>query len=330
MYFTREPIVESVITPASGHKLVVKPSNHNSTFEYRVEAVEIVSFPGGLFYRNIEGTKTFLVPAKDYEVVEVRESRLSLKLSSPVKEESTSPNRPEPQTPSKRKKRSRNSKRKEKGDQVVNGDEVADSEQSQISFASEDSQEIARDSTSTIDSADHPVQDFPVDAQKAAKEDVSRNIAEANTDFQSSAQVQENSSSVAEAVSEDESSTTQESTNEKPKARRTRRTQRRPRTPRKGTNAKSSDEENETTDPHQDPAKPLPNLLIPPPGLVSDLMTYETIANDAVKQVGAGSTPLQVSLSSEKQVKKTSPATHVQTSLEDVSYHPIIEFTTED
>ena len=49
MYFTREPIVESVITPASGHKLVVKPSNHNSTFEYRVEAVEIVSFPGGLF-----------------------------------------------------------------------------------------------------------------------------------------------------------------------------------------------------------------------------------------------------------------------------------------
>lgn len=79
MDFTREPIVETVITPKEGYKLVVRSSKSTGQEEYFVDAVEVVSFGHSLFFRSIEKPKCFLVPVSDYEVLEVREARMVLK-----------------------------------------------------------------------------------------------------------------------------------------------------------------------------------------------------------------------------------------------------------
>jgi hypothetical protein len=77
--FTREPIVETVITPKDGCKLVVRSSKSSGQEEYFVDAVEVVAFGNALFFRSIEKPKAFLVPATDYEILEVREARMVLK-----------------------------------------------------------------------------------------------------------------------------------------------------------------------------------------------------------------------------------------------------------
>lgn len=79
MDFTREPIIETVITPKEGCKIVVRSSKSAGQEEYFVDAVEVVSFGNALFFRSTERPKSFLVPATDYEVLEVREARLVLK-----------------------------------------------------------------------------------------------------------------------------------------------------------------------------------------------------------------------------------------------------------
>lgn len=79
MDFTREPIIESVMTPKEGCKLVVRSSKGSGQEEFFVDAVEIVSFGHALFFRSLEKPKPFLVPVSDYEVLEAREARLVLK-----------------------------------------------------------------------------------------------------------------------------------------------------------------------------------------------------------------------------------------------------------
>lgn len=79
MDFTREPIIETVITPKEGCKIVVRSSKSTGQEEYFVDAVEVVSFGSALFFRSTERPKTFLVPASDYEILEVREARMVLK-----------------------------------------------------------------------------------------------------------------------------------------------------------------------------------------------------------------------------------------------------------
>lgn len=79
MDFTREPIIQSVITPKDGCKLVVRSSKASSQEEFFVDAVEMVSFGDTFFFRSLERPKAFLVPCNDYEVLEVREARLVLK-----------------------------------------------------------------------------------------------------------------------------------------------------------------------------------------------------------------------------------------------------------
>jgi hypothetical protein len=81
MYFTREPLIETVITPREGYKLVVKSTRNHENDEYFVDALEVVSFGQALFFRSMERPKCFLVPVSDYEVMEVRETRLILKAS---------------------------------------------------------------------------------------------------------------------------------------------------------------------------------------------------------------------------------------------------------
>lgn len=79
MDFTREPIIESIVTPKEGCKLVVRSSKGGSQEEHFVDAVQVVSFGTSYFYRSLERPKAFLVPVSDYEILEVREARMVLK-----------------------------------------------------------------------------------------------------------------------------------------------------------------------------------------------------------------------------------------------------------
>ena len=79
MNFTREPIIETVITPWEGCKLVVRSSKGNGQEDYYVDAVEVVSFGHSFFFRSLERPKSFLVPVSDYEILELRETRMVLK-----------------------------------------------------------------------------------------------------------------------------------------------------------------------------------------------------------------------------------------------------------
>lgn len=79
MDFTRQPIIETVITAKEGCKLVVRSSKGAGQEEYFVDAVEVVSFGSSLFFRSLEKPKSFLVPVTDYEILEVREARMVLK-----------------------------------------------------------------------------------------------------------------------------------------------------------------------------------------------------------------------------------------------------------
>ena len=79
MNFTREPIIETIITPRDGCRLVIRSSRQDTQEEFTVDAVEVVSFGHALFFRSLEKPRPFLVPVGDYEVVEVKESRVVLK-----------------------------------------------------------------------------------------------------------------------------------------------------------------------------------------------------------------------------------------------------------
>lgn len=79
MNFTREPILETIISAKDGYKLSIKSSKGNENEEYLVDAVEVVSFGGSFFYRCQERPKTFFIPAGDFEIVEVKETRILIK-----------------------------------------------------------------------------------------------------------------------------------------------------------------------------------------------------------------------------------------------------------
>lgn len=83
MDFTREPIIETIITPRDGCKLVIRSSKGIGQEEYFVDAVEVVCFGHAFFFRSLERPKAFLVPISDYEVLEVREARMVLKNVGP-------------------------------------------------------------------------------------------------------------------------------------------------------------------------------------------------------------------------------------------------------
>jgi hypothetical protein len=78
--FTREPIIETIITPKEGYKLIVRNSSGVTEEEcYSVDAVEVVSFGRSFFFRSLEKPKAFLLPVTNYEIIETRETRTVLK-----------------------------------------------------------------------------------------------------------------------------------------------------------------------------------------------------------------------------------------------------------
>ena len=79
MNFTREPIIETVITPREGCKLVVRNSKGAGQEDYFVDAIEVVTFGHSFFFRSQERPKSFLVPVSDYEILEIKETRTVFK-----------------------------------------------------------------------------------------------------------------------------------------------------------------------------------------------------------------------------------------------------------
>lgn len=80
MHFTREPTIETIISPREeGYKLLVRNTKGEKAEEYYVDAVEVVSFGRAFFFRCQEKSKAFLVPTGDYEILKVREARIALK-----------------------------------------------------------------------------------------------------------------------------------------------------------------------------------------------------------------------------------------------------------
>ncbi|QVE48672.1 hypothetical protein SBV42_02635 [Chlamydia crocodili] len=79
MYFTRDPVIETVITSREGYKLSVRNTKHLSQDPFVVEAVEVISLGNTCFFRNCDHSKPFIVPAGDYEVMEIRDTKINLK-----------------------------------------------------------------------------------------------------------------------------------------------------------------------------------------------------------------------------------------------------------
>jgi hypothetical protein len=143
VHYTREPIIETVVTPREGHKLVVRSSRGAGQEEYFVDALEVVSFGSALFFRSIERPKSFLLPVSDYEVVEVRETRVVLKhIVSP--EKSTTRARvevPEEEAKPAEKKSRRRSRRRRTGEGKEVSKELLDQENVSEEFSDADEEE---------------------------------------------------------------------------------------------------------------------------------------------------------------------------------------------
>jgi hypothetical protein len=77
--FTRDPIVLSVVTPKEGCRILIRNSKGSEREDYFADAVEIVSFEGTVFFRSSEKPKPFLIPASDFEILEVKETKMVLK-----------------------------------------------------------------------------------------------------------------------------------------------------------------------------------------------------------------------------------------------------------
>ncbi|MCH9610427.1 MAG: hypothetical protein S4CHLAM81_12710 [Chlamydiales bacterium] len=111
MQFTREPIIETIITPKDGYRLVVRPS-HGSGEEFFVDMVEVISFNALSFYRSLDKPKSFVVPTSQYDVVEVREARMAIKSAS-VEKVKIAGGKKDDDEPSEKKSRKRTRKKKE-------------------------------------------------------------------------------------------------------------------------------------------------------------------------------------------------------------------------
>ena len=157
MNFTRDPVVETVITPKEGCKLVVRSSKGNDGEDYYVDAVEVVSFGNFLFFRSLERPKSFLLPVSDYEILELKETRMVLKTASSEKSikigtSKKDENHEESEKPAdKRKRRSRKRKmdHKRKIEKEAIPTEVIEGEQP-VSEAKEVSEEVKPSSFTRI------------------------------------------------------------------------------------------------------------------------------------------------------------------------------------
>ncbi len=135
MHFTREPTVETIITPKEGFKLVIRNSKGGGQEDLFVDAVEVISFGQSCFFRSLERPKSFVVPAADYEILEVRETRVALKTTGiehgvkiPLKAASEEPAQETATVEPKRRERKRPRRRRIRGadEPAVSTEEVVE------------------------------------------------------------------------------------------------------------------------------------------------------------------------------------------------------------
>ena len=125
MNFTREPIIETIITPKEGYKLSLRRTSTETQEEFVVDAVEVVSFGHSHFFRSLERPKSFLLPVSDYEVIETKETRMVLKKATVEKSIKIGGGKKETQQdeesnkPKKRRTRRRRSQKEEETSQVT-------------------------------------------------------------------------------------------------------------------------------------------------------------------------------------------------------------------
>ncbi len=123
MNFTREPILETIISAKEGFKLKLKSTKSENSPEYLVDAVEVVSFGQTFFYRSAEPAHTFFVPAQDFEIVQERQARLMLKTptekSIKIAGGDTTKNNPSENAENKKKSKSKNKPPQKKVEEVV-------------------------------------------------------------------------------------------------------------------------------------------------------------------------------------------------------------------
>lgn len=137
MHFTRDPIIETIISARDGHKILIRDIHHVHD-EYYVDMIEVVRIGEGCFYRSQEKPKPFLVPAGHYEIIEVREPRMALKTSLSVdkgvkisaQKEIVKEKEEVAAKPEKKRERKRTRKKKEKSDDLRADESVASEEES--------------------------------------------------------------------------------------------------------------------------------------------------------------------------------------------------------
>jgi hypothetical protein len=137
VHFTREPLVETIISPKEGYKLAVRSSASPESEAFSVDAVEVVSFGKSYFFRSIERPNTFLVPVSEYEIIEVKESRPALKKATTQKSIKIAGGKETEPKEEKRRKRSRKRKTAEESSQAE--PKVAQPEEAVAKPASDDS-----------------------------------------------------------------------------------------------------------------------------------------------------------------------------------------------
>lgn len=92
MYYTREPIILSVLSAKEGYNLVLKSTKISNEEPYAVASVSIVNFSGAIFYRSLFD-RDFLLPVSDYIVVEEKQVKLNVKLATKKNDEIKQPKR---------------------------------------------------------------------------------------------------------------------------------------------------------------------------------------------------------------------------------------------
>ena len=142
MDFTREPVIETIITPKEGFKLVVRNSKSIGQEEFFVDSIEIVSFGHALFYRCLEKPKQFLAPVTDYEVLEVRDTRVVLKHNTKSQEKgSIKINSSKEKEPSNKKTKGQSAKNQPTKSQPAKKQDSSDQEEKEKEQEKEESKE---------------------------------------------------------------------------------------------------------------------------------------------------------------------------------------------
>lgn len=77
MYFTREPIIQTIISAREGYTICIRSLSTEE--EVQVEVVELVTFDTMSFYRCTEKGTMYLLPANNYQILEERVQSMVLK-----------------------------------------------------------------------------------------------------------------------------------------------------------------------------------------------------------------------------------------------------------